>query len=161
MLVQKLPHEITCVLNPPVHVSDDDIMHTQLVCQLQSVGHDSEHVDRSLHQTETSQVNDEVVRLDFAWNHGVLDCVASDEIESVHHHFIRHSEVERAFNREVDDGAILFVPLEPVESAGLEKFLHLVRISKHRHLVVLNPLLICKHTIVGGLEIVLMRNQEP
>ena len=55
----------------------------------------------------------------------------------------------------------MFVPLEPVEKAGLQKFLHLVIISKHRHLVVLNPLFICKHTIVGGLEIVLMRNQEP
>ena len=161
MLVQKLPHKIACVLNPPVHVSDDDIMHTQLVWQLQSVGHGSEHAERSFHQTDTFQVNDEVVRLDFAWNHGVLDCVASDEIECVHHQVLRHSKVERAFNREVDDWTILFVPLESVESAGLQMSFHLVIISKHRHLVVLNPLLICKHTIVGGLEIVLMRNQEP
>ena len=55
----------------------------------------------------------------------------------------------------------MFVPLEPVEKAGLQKFLHLVIIFKHRHLIFLNPLFICNHTIVGGLEIVLMRNQEP
>ena len=97
MLVEKLPHKIRCDFNPPVHVNDNQIMHTQLVGLLQSVGHNSEHVERSFHQTEIRQVNNEVVRLDFAWYHGVLDCVASDKIKSVHYRVLRNSKVECAF----------------------------------------------------------------
>ena len=83
MLVKKLPHKITGESYLPVRVCDDYIVHAKLIANPESIGHPPEHVDRTLHKTDTSEVNHKVVGLNFAWYHGVLDCITCDEIKSV------------------------------------------------------------------------------
>lgn len=134
--VQEFVDEVACVLNLPINVDKDKVMHSELVSHLELRGNLSQHVDRKLHHTHAFQVHHNVISLHFAGDHGMEDRVTADEVKKLQLSFSAHANVDRAFQIVVNYWSILQVSLKPVDDARIYRILKLVILAKQWHLKV-------------------------